>query len=118
MSALEEVVDSALSKYFEVINTKPKTEDEDPLLNFYNDKSMLTFGERRLGAKRIVELLRKEKREFTIDSYSYGSVDENHVIITGFYLLGNSKLPFTIGLESQIGGNDEVKIYISNQIMK
>lgn len=116
MNSFEEVVDAALKEYFSKLNTAPPKDEDDPLEKFYNDNSKLTFGERQVGAKKIVQQLRKEKKEFTLDTYSFGSVDANHVIITGQYLLGTSKLPFTIALEA-VEREDQMDIFITNQIM-
>lgn len=117
MSDLENFIDSALEKYFQILNTKPQQGEDDKLLNFYNDQSKLTYGTRKLGAKKIVEELRKTKKEFTLDTYSYGSVDKDHVVITGQCIIGNTKTPFTIVLESQPGINGQTNIYITNQII-
>ncbi|KAK8890524.1 hypothetical protein M9Y10_035301 [Tritrichomonas musculus] len=115
--SLEDYVDPAIKTYFQILNTKPENAEGDQLLKFYNDQSKLTLGDRKLGAKDIVEQLRKEQKEFVVDSYSYGSVDENHVIITGQCIIGNSKAPFTIALESVKGSDGQSNIYITNQIM-
>lgn len=117
MSSLFDYVDSALNTYFQILNTKPKEGEEDDLVKFYNEKSKLTFGPRKLGAQKIVQQLRTEDREFHLDSYSPLSVDDNHVIITGICILGNNKVPFTIALESQVGNDGQSNIYITNQII-
>ncbi|OHS93447.1 hypothetical protein TRFO_40285 [Tritrichomonas foetus] len=114
MSLDRRIVDQALAKYSEILNTKPpENPDDDPLRKFYNEKSKLTDGDRKMGAKNIVEQLRREQREITFESYSTAEIDEKHIIITGQCLIGNNRTSFTIALEC----DENYNVFISNQIM-
>ena len=117
MSHLEDFVDSALKAYFDTLNKKPQKGEEDDLLKFYNDQSKLTRGDKKLGAKNIVETLRKDDREFHLDKYTCGSYDDNTLIINCSCIVGNSRVPIMLTLESQPSADGESKIYIINQIM-
>ena len=115
---MERYADGALRQYFEALNEKPKEGEPDKLLQFYNDKSKLTLGERKLGSEHIVQLLRKEQREFGLDSYTVGSKDDNHCIITGQLISGNSKMTFVMVLEKEEDPKTkECQVFISNQII-
>lgn len=115
---MEKYIPGALQQYFAALNEKPEEGKSDRLLKFYNEKSKLTLGERKLGPEHIVELLRKEQREFGLDSYTVGSKDDHHCIITGQLISGNSKMTFVMVLEGKEDPNsNEWNLSISNQII-
>ena len=115
---LEDYIDSAIRVYTEKLNAKPpEDKSKDPLLDFYNENSKLTDGDRKMGKEKIVEQLRKEQRELTIESYTKTAIDEDHVIVTGDCVYGNNKTAFTIAFECTSSGFGENTVFISNQIM-
>lgn len=100
-------VEQILSAYGEFIQSKESLE------KIYNGDSKLTIDTNNiLGVDKIVEFLKKEAKDFQLQSFTALPYDDHAIIATGKCIWGNSQKIFSFVFQE-----NSSNIFITNQII-
>jgi hypothetical protein len=82
-----------------------KGTDKSAVADIYDENAQVSIDSRVLGHSGIVDFLRLQLCEFTLESYTYLPLPDGATVVTGICLWGNHRSYFTFVLRGDRAGS-------------